>query len=136
MEPCPDITCAEDVPSDLAGLRKYFEPNFDAMLMDQTGNDNQGNPPGRLEHKYKEHVWGKPQWNSDSCTYNQANGYLGGKGMQMRHKEVQELKTMQPVAMTCATNKLCLKELTGALAYKWSKMEQDMMAQGHRSVAK
>ena len=44
MEPCPDITCAEDVPSDLAGLRKYFEPNFDAMLVDQTGNDNQGNP--------------------------------------------------------------------------------------------
>ena len=56
--------------------------------------------------------------------------------MRMRHKEVQELKTVQPVAMTCASNKLCLKGLTGVLQYKWSKLEQDMLAKGHSSVKK
>ena len=35
MEPCLVITCAEDVPEDIAGLRKYFEPNFEPMLIDQ-----------------------------------------------------------------------------------------------------
>ena len=44
MEPCPDITCAEDIPEDLAGLRKYFEPNFEAMLIDQIGDGDKGNP--------------------------------------------------------------------------------------------
>ena len=56
--------------------------------------------------------------------------------MRLRHKEVQELKTVQPVAMTCASNKLCLKGLTGAFRYKWNKLEQDMMAKGHSSVKK
>ena len=60
--------------------------------------------------------------------YNQANGYLGGEGMRMRQKDVQELKPVQSIAMACASNKLCLKELTEALAYKWNKMEQDMIA--------
>ena len=35
MEPYPDITCAVDVLEDIAGLRKYFEPNSEAMLVDQ-----------------------------------------------------------------------------------------------------
>ena len=44
MEPCPDTTCAADVREDIAGLRKYFEPNFEAMLVDQRGDDDDGNP--------------------------------------------------------------------------------------------
>ena len=43
MEPYPDITCASGVPEDIAGLRKYFEPNFEAMLVDQKGDDDDGN---------------------------------------------------------------------------------------------
>ena len=54
----------------------------------------------------------------------------------MRHKEVQELKTVQPAAMTCVSNKLCLKGRTGILQYKWNKLEQDMIVKGHSSVKK
>lgn len=44
LEPIPEIRCSANVPENLAELRKYFEPNFDAMLVDQTGNDAKGNP--------------------------------------------------------------------------------------------
>ena len=50
MEPYPDITCAADMPEDIAGLRKYFEPSFDAMLIDQKGDDDDMGTGPYLEH--------------------------------------------------------------------------------------
>ena len=44
MEPYPDITSAADVPEGIAGLRKYFEANFEAMPVDQKGDYDDGNP--------------------------------------------------------------------------------------------
>ena len=66
MEPYPDITCAADVPEDIAGLRKYFEPNFEAMLVDQKGDDDDGNP--REEWNITGTGLGKTSVESDSCT--------------------------------------------------------------------
>ena len=43
LEPYPDTKCASDVPEKLADLRKYSEPNFDAMLVNQQGIDKKGN---------------------------------------------------------------------------------------------
>ena len=131
MEPCPDTACAEDVPEDVAGLRKYFEPNFKAMLIDHTGDADNGN----LREDWNITGTGLGKTSVEPrLLHNQASRYLRGKGMRMQHKEVQDMKTVQPVAMSCTSNKLCPKELTGALAYKSSKMEQDMMAKGHNSV--
>ena len=69
------------------------------MLIDQKGDDDNGNPC--------------EDWNITGTglgktsvepifLYNQANGYLGGGGTRMRHKEAQKLKTVQPIAMTCS----------------------------------
>ena len=79
------------------------------MLVDQKGDDDDGN-----QHE---------DWNITGTglgktsveprfLYNQANGYLGREGMRTRHKEVEELMTVTPAAMTCVSNKLCLKGLT------------------------
>ena len=54
MEPSPDIACAKDVPGDIAGLRKYFEPNFEAMLIDQTGDDILG---GRIFRWFSSNIF-------------------------------------------------------------------------------
>ena len=88
-----DITSADDVPDDLAGLSKYFEPSFEAMLVEQTGNDDEGKP--------------KEDWNMQGSGFvktavearfvcNQANGHLGGEGIRLHHKEVHDLNTIQP----------------------------------------
>ena len=91
MEPYPDITCAADVPEDIAGLRKYFEPNFEAMLVGQKGDVDSGNQ--REDWNITGTGLGKTSV-EPRFLYNQANGYLGGKKMRMRHKEVQELNTV------------------------------------------
>lgn len=96
MEPCPDITCAEDVPEDYAGLRKYFEPNFEAMLIDQKGDTDEGNPREDLD------IQGtrlRKTAVEPKVLYNQGNGYLGGECMRIRHKEAQELKTDRSICI-------------------------------------
>ena len=65
MEPCLDITCAEDVPEDIAGLHKCFEPNFDAIITRKemttmTIRVRTGTSQGQ--------AWATRQWNPDSCT--------------------------------------------------------------------
>ena len=79
-------------------------------------------------------AWAKRQWNPDSCTTKPTDTWEA-KACDCTTKR-SKLKTVQPVAMACAANKMCLKGLTKVLHYKWSKLEQNMMAKGHSSVKK
>ena len=66
------------MPEEIAGLRKYFEPNFEAILVDQKGDDDDCNP--REDWNITGTRLGKMSV-EPRFLYNQAIGYLGGEGM-------------------------------------------------------
>lgn len=122
-----------DVPENLADLQKYFEPNFDAMLADQMANDDKGNPRADWD------IGGTGLCSSDLAPwllFPQTNSLLGGECIRLRHKEVQELNTEIPFAITCVSNKICVKGVTGAVGHKWREIEHDMISAKYSSILK
>ena len=107
MEPYPDITCAADVPEDIAGPRKYFEPNFEAMLVDQKGDDDDGNP--REDWNITGTGLGKTSV-EPSFLHNQVNRHLRG---QWHMNVSQRGPRTENSAARCN-----VKGLTGILQYK------------------